>query len=247
MYYNKTMLGSICGNLEKYNFTKENIVAWDKQDSIIMHKLNEKRSSKNLQKNRLDHKNIIIKNIDKLFWFFYIALNGIDDYNYICDLNNTFKIEKEIKIRTVTEMRRLKDVYKIYRIKRIGVENELVNEEKIGYNTLHILCLNHKVDLLIVSGKMFKKLHGNIDSNYDPKYIINVCDGISEFKELSNSNIYCNRLIEISNIEKPLNSIAYYKLDELRNMCNKLSIEINKNEKKQSLYNKLHNYVIKLF
>ena len=165
----------------------------------------------------------------------------------MCDINSNFKVEKELKIKTVTDMRDLKDLYKLYKIKRTVIESELVNDTKIGYNTLHILCLNNQVDLLMVSGKMFKKFHGNIDSEYDPKYIIYTTGGKYEFKEFIASEVDYDNLIEISNIEKPLNSISYYKLPDLRCICEKIGISVEPTDKKQILYNKIQNYVIKLF
>jgi hypothetical protein len=94
---------------------------------------------------------------------------------------------------------------------------------------------------------MFKKMHGNVNSDYDPKYIIQIYEGKSELKEFTKDTIQYDQMVEISNIEKPLNGITYYKLAELRDMCGRLDIDINQTDKKQSLYNKLQNYVIKIF
>jgi hypothetical protein len=99
----------------------------------------------------------------------------------------------------------------------------------------------------MISGKMFKKFHGDIDSEFDPKYIIYTTGGIFEFKEFIASEIdYC-ALIEVSNIEKPLNSISYYKLPDLRYMCEQIGIVVEPADKKRVLYNKLQNYVLQLF
>jgi hypothetical protein len=50
---------------------------------------------------------------------------------------------------------------------------------------------------------------------------------------------------EITNLEKPLNSVSYYKLSELTEIAIKLNLSYDK-IKKVDLYNLIYNYLVKL-
>jgi hypothetical protein len=60
------------------------------------------------------------------------------------------------------------------------------------------------------------------------------------------NNDISNKLL-ITNYEKPINSISFYKLDEIINLANKLKIELynnnnnNKNKIKKELYDEIYN------
>ena len=64
----------------------------------------------------------ITREKDKLFWAFYIMLNGEDAYKY---LKTKFVTEKEIKIGAVEKMRKLPNVYKQHKLNKVRIENEL--------------------------------------------------------------------------------------------------------------------------
>ena len=54
-----------------------------------------------------------------------------------------------------------------------------------------------------------------------------------------------NDKYEITNLEKPLNSVSYYKLNELVEFAIKLQLPHEK-IKKADLYNSIYNYLVKL-
>ena len=74
--------------------------------------------------------------------------------------------------------------------------------------------------------------------NNKPFIVIN-----NEYKFIDKSDF--NELYEIINLEKPLNSVSYYKLNELITFAIKLKLPHEK-IKKIDLYNSIYNYLVKL-
>jgi hypothetical protein len=67
----------------------------------------------------------------------------------------------------------------------------------------------------------------------------------NENKFLNMSMDEINDKYEIINLEKPLNSVSYYKLNELVEYAHKLKLPYEK-IKKTDLYNSIYNYLVKL-
>ena len=61
---------------------------------------------------------------------------------------------------------------------------------------------------------------------------INTCK--NEYKNIINNNYY------LENLEKPLKSITYYKLNDLINISNKLKIKLYNDTNKQKTKNQLY-------
>jgi hypothetical protein len=66
---------------------------------------------------------------DKLFWCFYIILNGYEDYEL--NKSNAFAIEKQFKIQSVEKLKSIKSKLKEMKLKRTEMEDELANKQKI--------------------------------------------------------------------------------------------------------------------
>ena len=119
-------------------------------------------------------------------------------------------------------------------------------EKEIDLYTLNALCILYDVEIFIIrnnnSYTIFNKKNNNqvflyeniikIDYNnlstksnsYDLDYNTNFSE--NEIKKIINNYYY------LSDINKPLRSLSYYKYDDLIEICKKLSIENNKNNKK---------------
>ena len=179
---------------------------------------------------------------DKLFWCFYIILNGYEEYEI--NHSSSFSIEKQLKIETVEKLKSIKGKLKDLKLKRTELEDELVNKPTITIKGLYALCLVHEVSITYVYGRKYCELSGANDAV--------PCAGVpcvsgpikrgiiiqNEKKEdsikwttseLNASNDFLTQIQQeywhIENIQKPLNAPSAYTLAELQDICQKLLIE----------------------
>lgn len=199
-------------------------------------------SKKNVSKiteniNESKKENYFIPNRDdKLFWCFYIILRG--EYNY--ELNNNFKTEKEIKIESIEKLREIKGELKAMKLKLNGIEDELLNDKKMGIKSLIALCLLYKKNIMYIwNRKFYEIIHNNEE---DINIIINE-NGVNKLiMEIEKEKIEKIRedYLRITNIEKPFKAITAYTRDELLEMAHKLDIKnIEKKTKKKEIYEKI--------
>lgn len=220
-------------NLNKYYFLLEN------KNSNKIKKSIEKKN--NREKTETLQNKFIINQNDKLFWSFYIFLHGYEEFYLI---NNFFITEKNFKINCVTKIREDKDKLKLHKISKNVIENELVNENKITLKTLNCLALIFNLNIIYIKKRVIYIM------NYSSEKLIN-CKNIIEAK---NDEIYLLNLTSdtiqeiidqyynIENINKPINAISYYKLEDLIKISKKLNLELV-NKQKKNLYTEISNYI----
>ena len=174
---------------------------------------------------------------DKLFWCFYIMEKGKYEYDNVGQ--KVFSIETENKIRLVSVVRNNSSLLKQHKLSAKSVEVDLANSPWRSISTFHALCLIHNLSCLIIKGRMC--------------YRVNCCDSISDklsgkhslpdilvmnngrFSIESETSIekvkkYLETL-DISSLDKPLFSMSYYKLDDLKQICEKMDISCFNNGK----------------
>ena len=232
MSYSKTH--SLFDGMHKYMFSAENLLRYsaDKIENTKQIK------SKTTNKPTINTQIFFPQQHDQLFWCLYIIINGVDSYDMI--KNNTFKTEKEFKISAVEKLRHIKDLLKINKLKINQVENELVNQSKIGLISLKALCILYELNIIYVNNRFYYKFE------YGAKNVKNeiiICDkkghgihkNVIEFsKEIESS------FLHIENMLKPITSISSYTIKELQIICEKLQItlldETGKKKSKKGLY-----------
>lgn len=167
---------------------------------------------------------------DKLFWCFFVLLNGIEEY----ELNKAslFEKEKSIKISSIETLKNFKDKLKSYKISFVDAQEDLVNSQVISTIGLQLLCMIHNFNILYVKNRIYYEIYNdyskplnviiNIDGN------VYIPDDINETK----INEYKNNYFKIENIYKPINSISTYSLFELQDIAMKLNIPIELDKKK---------------
>ena len=167
---------------------------------------------------------------DKLFWCFYIILNGYDEYQ----LNNStsFTIEKQLKIETVEKLKAVKEKLKELKLKRTELEDELVNKPMITLKGLYALCLVHNVSITYIYGRKYCEL---LVETADKKgIIIQNAKKEDSIKWIMTENAdagedFLTQIRKdywlIENIQKPLNAPSAYALQELSDICERLQIE----------------------
>lgn len=240
----------IVEELKKYMFNNANLGDINRQKE--KYKNNKKsRDPTSLPKVQLKQKDISSSTIpsvteDTLFWCFYIISQGFSNYEML--IHKNIVGEKKLKIEHIEELRKHKDVLKPYRFTTFSnLEDKLANHKKIDISTFLSLCVLKNINVLIIKKKIFFELRMN---DTDEIFVIRENNGKYGYE---NSNkLYTNELKEdyigVNNIDKPLNSMSYYKADELVEMCNKFGIETissktNKKKTKKEMYDSLFSVI----
>jgi len=180
-------------------------------------------------------KNTISNQVDSLFWCFYILLNGEHEY----ELNNSFQTEKDFKIQSIEQLRKIKPQLKALKLKINEIEDELLNAKKISIKSLIVLCLLYKKNLMYIWDRKYYEFINN------PEEPINIIiwdkqeNNFSHFIDDEKQKYYRDNYWCIQHIDKPLKSITGYTRNELIIIANKLDIENTKKDTKKSLYEKI--------
>jgi len=162
---------------------------------------------------------------DKLFWVFYIMLNGEDEYKY---LKTKFVTEKEIKIGAVEKMRKLPNVFKQHRLNKVRIENELSGDVPLTLEGFYGLCIIYNISGIFMKKNCYCELYGLGDSSIT--YIIEEVEGglgIHVFKTKAASLDYAKQVREskwkMENVLTPIKSISSYTHAELLEIYNKVT------------------------
>jgi hypothetical protein len=183
--------------------------------------------------NDLNKKNDIYFNPrekDKLFWCFFVLLNGMEDYEL--NKSSSFEKEKSMKISAIETLKNYKDKLKSYKISFVDAQEDLVNNPIISTIGLQLLCMIYNMNILYVKNRIYYEIYNdyskplNVIINIDGH--VYIPDNINENK----INEYKNNYFKIENIYKPINSISSYSLVELQDIAIKLNIPIELDKKK---------------
>jgi hypothetical protein len=184
---------------------------------------------------------------DKLFWCFYIILNGYDAY----ELNkcNAFAIEKQFKIQTVEKFKNIKNKLKEMKLKKTELEDELVNKPKITIKGLYAMCLIYNISITYIYDRKYIELdcggeldtdtgtdtgteasmkRGIIVQNEKKEDALRISDKNDAAAEAADAEYLAKIRAEywlISNIQKPLKAPSAYTTKELQEICEKLEIK----------------------
>jgi hypothetical protein len=189
---------------------------------------------------------------DSLFWCFYIIKNG--QYNYQILNNKNALMCKQYKIEFVENIRKHKDIVKTYKFDTItSIESNLVNDNNLNIKTFLTLCAIENINIIFLNKKTYCELLMN-DTN--KIYVIHELDAQSKYYKkygfeestIDDLNTIKNTLYRIDNIAKPIKSISSYKVQDLLDICDKLSIETtNKNTGKKYSKNDMYEKIIQYF
>jgi hypothetical protein len=162
---------------------------------------------------------------DYLFYEIYRKINNLDYISF------TTYNEKQVKTKMAEEINKLKIKKKDF------IMDNLLYDFNIHLITLNAICMYYKINLIFVKDQIYIKMFHNEDSP------ILVMD--HNFKFLDYTETIYNTHYEIINLEKPMNCMSYYKLDELIQIAIKLHLNHEK-IKKQILYDSIYNNLVNL-
>ena len=163
---------------------------------------------------------------DRLFYSIFTKANSID----ITDINSLHYNELNEKMKIAESIEKIKFKNKD------TIMNNLMYDKQIDLFTLAILCLHYKMNLIFINSQTYLRFENSdtpyvfMDDSY--KFVDKTMDDISDLLEIS--------------LDKPLKSIAYYKLADLQDMARRLNLPVEKN-KKAELYESIKCILTKLY
>jgi hypothetical protein len=182
---------------------------------------------------------------DSLFWCFFIIINGYSAYE--CIFNRNQVTEKTMKIEFVEKTRKYKDILKQHKFTTIThFENQLANEPVIDVSTFLSMCAIEGKNVCVLRKKTYVEFNSN--SSEEKYSVVRYYEekkryGI-EFDDFEMEKIRETYYL-ITNMEKPLNSMTSYKLEELVDIAQRLEVKVVNQEKpekkptKKDYYEKL--------
>lgn len=209
--------------------------------------VNSKEKEKEKEKeNSLKSTLFIPREKDTLFWCFYLMKHG--DVKYEMLEHKNILTEKKLKIEYVEKIRNEKQTVKTYKFATLThIENNLANETQLDVKTFLTLCAVENLNVLFVKNKTYYELLMN--DNHE----IHIVHLLQNFKyghviNHINAEQIKTSLYKLDNIDKPIKTLTAYKLSELIEICNKLSIDIinnqtNKSKCKKELYEEIIKYL----
>lgn len=188
------------------------------------------------------------KEKDTLFWCYYIYKNGID--HYIENKKRAFTIEKETKITTVDKIQKpsIKDSLKTNKIKKIAVEDELINRNAITITSLRLFMLLDKSNAIVIRKNCYLEIQFNndldiMDATNTLVFLYNAGE-YSIYRDLESEDLreIIAKRYRVADFDKPLKSVSSYRIDELHAIAETVNIALlnpdtGRNKTKQMLYN----------
>lgn len=216
------------------NSLKIHIASTTRQD-------NEKEKEKVIPVNVLtlaqdSHALFVPNHKDSLFWCMYVILNGFNKYELLN--NQHFVIEQDEKFKAIELLRANKPILKEHKIKPFSeLENNLTNN-LIDIKTFFAIAIVSKLNVIYIHNRMYFDFFYDNESNDAIVHVIHQTDNFKgdrflnskfSYESSSFSQVvakYHANYHRMLAIDKPIDTIASYKVSELVDLCAKLNIEL---------------------
>lgn len=164
----------------------------------------------------------IPKTRDKLFWCFYVALNGFGEFMKVKD--KLFVHENDTKYGAVQKLRDNKDKLKAAKIKVQETECDLVGSKPINLSVLHALAIAYSLSFIVINEDIY------YDFSYGDKiFIIDITKGNTKLllgdQSAKVTSIKESKYYVVQS--KPIKGISSYTAKEVQDIATKLSVELN--------------------
>jgi hypothetical protein len=182
---------------------------------------------------------------DPLFWSVYIGINGIKEYEYLNTKYTNHIIDEKQKIVDYikTNDAIVKPFIKKYKISGVSLKeilSEILSNEPMNFKTLPLYCLYYKINIAFVFFHKNVYYHFKIENaEYETIYIdvslktqgsSSAISSIKKYRYLiitdENKITQIKGFYQIDNINKPLLTVSNYKVDDLKEIIQKLKINI---------------------
>ncbi len=202
---------------------------------------------------------------DSLFWCYYILSRGAAAYETIG--NRHFTVEHDEKFKLVELVRSKKPILKRYKMTLSSIENDLTNSATISLPTFFAICVASDLTLLYVdkinstflkigegeegkgeegveeeegeeggvSGEISLLCRSNVSQRYECKTRV----------DPSTTRTIEKTYFKLFSMNKPLQAVSAYKVQEILDICAKMHINVHANgtsgktHPKQYLYDAL--------
>ena len=234
----------ILDSFEQFTFNSNNIsklLVFNKTP-IQKPKVKSKTIEKNVVKKLNDF--FIPEEKDFLFWCWIIFLYGFSEYEML--RKNTFVTEKNLKIQFIDKLRNKdnKPILKKLKTKLTDIEGNLANENILTLKNLETMLIIEKYNFIFMNDKIY---YENITYPDNKTCIIKFFKKNQNYGfMLNNDNLYELRknLFIVDSYIKPIKSISSYKAQDLRDICEKLNIDIMKTPSKKKTKTELYQLLL---
>lgn len=218
-------------NLNKYMLTSKKLSLLVKKAPIrIIH--NKKRYTHKSSK-----KYFIPNYDDKLFWIFYVLVNGRETYELIT--SNFYQVQQEEKMKYMKKILESKQILKQHNFKKIKEScDDLINCKELSIRLFHMLCVVYNIPFLYIKGNICYEFKLD-DNNEDPieTNVIHYINDIYCYEKVENIEIIENiKTIKqiVNDYERPLKSLGSYKIEDLHVFATKFNISLINGIKKRT-------------
>lgn len=246
---NSTKYNDVLVSLQDYMFTVKNLEKYTNISNNNSNNINSNNISNRNNKNDINKKETINKEdkflpkqIDTLFWCFFIMKYGDSAYETINIGNQFFIKEKEEKFKYIDIVRKQKDILKINKIKPLSeIEDDLANKNKISLKTFIALCIIEKINVIVINKR---KIFESINNDTNNIYLINKLNEEQDkyYIDLAVTNEkinnYREKYYKLDSFEPSLKAMSSYKLEELHDLVEKLGVKLVISSDKKKLTKK---------
>ena len=235
----------LINSLQDYTLNKTNITKFTNisQSNPKNKRVNVKKSEKVVK----DNMSIIPEDKDKLFWCFYILMEGEIEYNLL--KANRFKIENEMKYKIAGDYKKYKHLFKPFKISKDDFHNFLINEKEIDIRVFFVLCVFNEINIIYLYKNFY--FDNIIDDDKKVNVIFRNDSHNGSIHYIDSSNLYTleyvsNNCCRMYSLIKRLKTISSFTVAELQQTAIKIGIDIKKNDKNKTktvLYNDIITYL----
>ena len=219
-------MNNMLTNIRQYSFNSQNIHKLLANEYVEMKKEITKKKQVIPLNKIINNDFFIPQEKDSLFWCWVIFTYGFSEYEILKE--HIFTTEKEYKINFVDKVRKNKKLLKTMKVKITQMEGHLANDPILSIHYLESMLNIDNYNFIYMSDKIYyEKIHHEGNKNCVIKYFTKE-DKYGIFLEESKLQIYKDKLFVVDSIIKPIKGISSYKVQELKDICKKLKIDIMK-------------------
>jgi len=201
-------------------------------------------STSSIQKNTLSKKKNVSKinnaddypTKDRLFWMTYLMVHEKDEYKI--DYLHPFQTEKNTKIKWIEGIQSTAGLLKSTRVLKKQQILDNLQGNKMSIPAIHAVCILFKINLMYTIGNVYYEIITTEDTTVHMiiDNVLTLCSSIDTQNNCRNDKFLIN------NWDKPMRSLSYYTLNDLREISERLKLSII-GKTKTLLYDNICEYI----